>query len=149
MPPISIYLSRSGLELVLPTGAKYGRFFRSIKTDRLYSADDLCTIRQGDREPLREYAARFSHEYSRCPEIDDRAAFGAFKSGLRASQFQYLVHSSNWITYGELMKQAVIHAKAEHFNSKEVSSAPPCPTANVGQAPVPTYDCFTPHQTAN
>ncbi|CAL9024334.1 unnamed protein product [Prunus brigantina] len=53
-----------------------------IQTDRLYSADDLYTIRQGDSEPFREYAARFSHEYSRCPEIDDRAAFGAFKSGL-------------------------------------------------------------------
>ena len=93
-----------------------------IQTDRLYSADDLYTIRQGDSEPLREYAARFSHEYSRCPETDDRAAFGAFKSGLRASQFRYLVHSSNWTTYGELMKQAAIHAKAEHFNSKGMPS---------------------------
>ncbi|CAL8993947.1 unnamed protein product [Prunus brigantina] len=51
-------------------------------TDRLYSADDLYTIRQGDSEPLREYAARFNHEYSRCPETNDRATFGAFKSGL-------------------------------------------------------------------
>ncbi|CAL2228547.1 unnamed protein product [Prunus armeniaca] len=45
-----------------------------IQTDRLYSADDLYTIRQREDEPLREYAARFSHEYSRCPETDDRAA---------------------------------------------------------------------------
>ncbi|XP_020424641.1 uncharacterized protein LOC109950424 [Prunus persica] len=66
-----------------------------IQTDRLYSADDLYTIRQGEDEPLREYAARFSHEYSRCPETDDRAAYGAFKSGLRSSHFRYLVHSSN------------------------------------------------------
>ncbi|CAL8993387.1 unnamed protein product [Prunus brigantina] len=53
-----------------------------IQTDRLYSTDDLYTIRQGDSEPLREYAARFNHEhkqYSRCPETDDRAPFGAFK----------------------------------------------------------------------
>ncbi|CAL9025716.1 unnamed protein product, partial [Prunus brigantina] len=54
-----------------------------IQTDRLYSADDLYMLRQGEDEPLREYAARFSHEYSRCPDTDDRAAFGAFKSGLR------------------------------------------------------------------
>ncbi|CAL9005537.1 unnamed protein product [Prunus brigantina] len=66
-----------------------------IQTDRLYSTDDLYTIRQGDSEPLREYAARFSHEYSQCPETDNRAAFDAFKSGLRASQFRYLVHSTN------------------------------------------------------
>ncbi|CAL2244502.1 unnamed protein product [Prunus armeniaca] len=46
-------------------------------------------------EPLREYAARFSHEYSRCPETDDMVAYDAFKSGLRSSHFRYLVHSSN------------------------------------------------------
>ncbi|CAL2225248.1 unnamed protein product [Prunus armeniaca] len=70
-----------------------------IQTDRLYSADDLYMLRQGEDEPLREYAARFSHEYSRCPDTDDRAAFGAFKSGLRESNFRYLVHSNPWNTY--------------------------------------------------
>ncbi|XP_034197018.1 uncharacterized protein LOC117612439 [Prunus dulcis] len=91
--------------------------------DRLYSADDLYTIRQREDEPLREYAARFSHEYSRCPETDDKAAYGAFKSGLRSSHFRYLVHSSNWRTYDELMKHAAVHAKAEYFNSKPSVSA--------------------------
>ncbi|CAL8077355.1 unnamed protein product [Prunus armeniaca] len=66
-----------------------------IQTDRLYSVDNLYTIRQREDEPLREYAARFSHEYSRCPETDDRAAYGPFKSGLRSSHFRYLMHSSN------------------------------------------------------
>ncbi|CAL9004171.1 unnamed protein product [Prunus brigantina] len=94
-----------------------------IQTDRLYSVDDLYTIRQGEDEPLREYAARFSHEYSRCPETDDRAAYGAFKSGLRSSHFRYLVHSSNWRTYDELMKQAAVHAKAAYFNSKSGPTA--------------------------
>ncbi|CAL8991541.1 unnamed protein product, partial [Prunus brigantina] len=103
-------------------------------------------LEPGDSEPLREYAARFSHEYSRCPETDDRAAFGAFKSGLRASQFRYLVHSSNWTTYGELMKQAVIHAKAEHFNSKGMPSATG-PSATTGAPPAPTYDNFQHRQT--
>ncbi|CAL8112760.1 unnamed protein product [Prunus armeniaca] len=84
-----------------------------IQTDRLYSADDLYTVRQREDEPLWEYAARFNHEYSRCPETDDRAAYGAFKSGLRPSHFRYLVHSSNWRTYDELMKQAAVHTKAE------------------------------------
>ncbi|CAL2230835.1 unnamed protein product [Prunus armeniaca] len=68
-----------------------------IQTDRLYSVDDLYTIRQREDEPLREYAARFSHEY--------------------------LVHSSNWRTYDELMKQVAVHAKAEYFNSKPGPSA--------------------------
>ncbi|CAL2248236.1 unnamed protein product [Prunus armeniaca] len=95
-----------------------------IQTDRLYSADDLYMLRQGEDEPLREYAARFSHEYSRCPDTDDRAAFGAFKSGLRESNFRYLVHSNPWNTYAELMKQAAVHAKAEYFNSKRSPAIP-------------------------
>ncbi|XP_016648929.1 PREDICTED: uncharacterized protein LOC107880906 [Prunus mume] len=59
-----------------------------IQTDRMYFADDLYMLRQGEDEPLREYAARFSHEYSRCLETDDRAALGAFKIGLRESNFR-------------------------------------------------------------
>ncbi|XP_008239626.1 PREDICTED: uncharacterized protein LOC103338221 [Prunus mume] len=94
-----------------------------IQTDRLYFVDDLYTIRHREDERLREYAARFSHEYSRCPKTDDRAAYGAFKSSLWSSHFWYLVHSSNWRTYDELMKQATIHAKAEYFNSKSGLSA--------------------------
>ncbi|CAL2260017.1 unnamed protein product [Prunus armeniaca] len=95
-----------------------------IQTDRLYSADDLYMLRQGEDEPLREYAARFSHEYSRCPDTEDRTAFGAFKSSLRESNFRYLVHSNPWNTYAELMKQAAVHAKAEYFNSKRSPAIP-------------------------
>ncbi|CAL8174398.1 unnamed protein product [Prunus armeniaca] len=93
------------------------------ETDRLYSADDLYMVWQREDEPLREYAACFSHEYSRCLKTDDRVAYGAFKSGLWSSHFRYLVHSSNWRTYDELMKQAAVHAKAEYFNSKPGPSA--------------------------
>ncbi|CAL8169210.1 unnamed protein product [Prunus armeniaca] len=53
----------------------------------------------------------------------DEEAYDAFKSGLRSSHFWYLVHSSNWRTYDELMKQAVIYAKVEYFNSKSGPSA--------------------------
>ncbi|CAL8168944.1 unnamed protein product [Prunus armeniaca] len=89
-----------------------------IQTDRLYSADELYMLQQGEDKLFREYAARFSHKYSRCPDIDDRTSFGAFKSGLRESNFRYLVHSNSWNTYVKLMKQAAVHAKAEYFNSK-------------------------------
>ncbi|CAL9011062.1 unnamed protein product [Prunus brigantina] len=110
-----------------------------IQTDRLYSADDLYMLRQGEDEPLREYEARFSHEYSRCPDTDDRAAFGAFKSGLRESNFRYLVHSNPWNTYAELMKQAAVHAKAEYFNSKRGPATPARnPFANPPPASAPT-----------
>lgn len=75
-----------------------------IQIDRLYLVHDLYMLRQDEDEPLRKCAARFSHEYSRCPKTDDRTAFRAFKSGLRESNFRYLVHSNPWNTYAELMK---------------------------------------------
>ncbi|XP_021815355.1 uncharacterized protein LOC110757911 [Prunus avium] len=120
-----------------------------IQTDRLYSTDDLYIFRQQDDEPLREYAARFSHEYSRCPETDDRAAFDAFKSGIRSSQFRYLVHSSNWTTYAELMKQAAIHAKAEYFNSKGSASATPSKTTTADRPSTQSHDQFPTNQTVS
>lgn len=60
-----------------------------IHIGRFNSADYLCTIHQRDDEPLQEYDAQFSHEYSRCPETDDRAAFDTFKSGLRSSHLWF------------------------------------------------------------
>ncbi|KAM1063361.1 hypothetical protein ACFX2A_028132 [Malus domestica] len=49
-----------------------------FQTDRLHSADDLYTICQKQDESLREYAGRFSHEYSRCAEANDKTALKAY-----------------------------------------------------------------------
>ncbi|KAM2658121.1 hypothetical protein EV1_013425 [Malus domestica] len=54
-----------------------------FQTDRLHSADDLYTIRQKPDKSLRMYAGRFSHEYSRCVEVDDKTALKAFTACLR------------------------------------------------------------------
>ncbi|KAM2218548.1 hypothetical protein ACFX1S_018010 [Malus domestica] len=53
-------------------------FQHIFQTDRLHSADDLYIIRQKLDESLREYAGRFSHEYSRCAEADDKTALKAY-----------------------------------------------------------------------
>ncbi|KAI5342269.1 hypothetical protein L3X38_010144 [Prunus dulcis] len=118
-----------------------------VQADQLYSADDLYTIRQRDDEPFREYTARFSNEYSRCSKMDDRMAFSAFRSGIRSSQFRYLVHGNNWTTYNELMKHAAIHAKAKHFNSKGETSAPSRPSAPSDRPKDQAHDCFSSAQT--
>ncbi|CAB4268846.1 unnamed protein product [Prunus armeniaca] len=47
------------------------------------------------------------------------------------------------------MKQAAIHAKAEHFNSKGMPSASPGSTTSTGQPSTSTYDRFPPHQTTS
>ncbi|CAL2249478.1 unnamed protein product [Prunus armeniaca] len=105
---------------------------------------------QGENKPLREYVACYSHEYSQCPETNDRAAYGAFKSGLRESHFRYLVHNNPWNTYAELMKLTTIHVKAEYFNSKRGLANPSRSTfGDPPSAPAPTpvnppYSASTP-----
>ncbi|XP_034208225.1 uncharacterized protein LOC117621784 [Prunus dulcis] len=115
--------------------------FPSFLTEAALNWFYRLELKTREDEPLREYAARFSHEYSRCPETDDRAAYGAFKSGLQSSHFRYLVHSSNWRTYDELMKQAAVHAKAEYFNSKpSVSACREDTEPNAYPAKTPSYE---------
>ncbi|KAM1513412.1 hypothetical protein ACFX1Z_024842 [Malus domestica] len=58
-------------------------FQHIFQTDHLHSADDLYTIRQKPNESLREYAGRFSHDYSCCAEADDKTAFKTFIISLR------------------------------------------------------------------
>ncbi|KAM2220587.1 hypothetical protein ACFX1S_019778 [Malus domestica] len=75
--------------------------------------DDLYTIRQKPDESLRKYACRFSHEYSRCAEADDKTALKAFTVGLRDCFFKYMINANTWKTYSEVMAQAYNHASAE------------------------------------
>ncbi|KAM1344424.1 hypothetical protein FF1_033909 [Malus domestica] len=64
-------------------------------------------------ESLREYAGRFSHEYTRCTEADDNTALKAFMAGLRDCFFKYMIKANNWKTYSEVMAQVYNHASAE------------------------------------
>ncbi|KAM1628680.1 hypothetical protein ACFX2K_017066 [Malus domestica] len=84
-----------------------------FQTDRLHSVDDLYTIRQKPDESLQKYAGRFSHEYSRCAEADDKTALKAFTAGLRDCFFKYMINANTWKTYSEVMAQAYNHASAE------------------------------------
>ncbi|KAM1063226.1 hypothetical protein ACFX11_027736 [Malus domestica] len=65
-----------------------------FQTDRFHSADDLYTIHQKPDESLREYAGRFSHEYSCCTEADDKTTLKAFTAGLRGVIAQAYNHAS-------------------------------------------------------
>ncbi|KAM2363562.1 hypothetical protein ACFX1X_002618 [Malus domestica] len=74
-----------------------------FQTDCLYSANDLYTVRQKQDESLREYVDRFSYEYSRCVEVDDKTAIKAFTTGLRDCFFKYMINANTWKTYSEVM----------------------------------------------
>ncbi|KAM1299289.1 hypothetical protein ACFX2F_025993 [Malus domestica] len=65
-----------------------------FQTDHLHYADNLYTIRQKPDESLREYAGRFSHEYSRCTEADDKTALKAFTASLRDCFFKYMINTN-------------------------------------------------------
>ncbi|KAM1815905.1 hypothetical protein ACFX12_000373 [Malus domestica] len=88
-------------------------FQHIFQTDRLHSADDLYIIRQKPDESLHMYVGRFSHEYSRCSEADDKTALKAFTAGLRDCFFKYMINANTWKTYSEVMAQAYNHASAE------------------------------------
>ncbi|KAM1382414.1 hypothetical protein ACFX2F_034887 [Malus domestica] len=45
-------------------------------------------------ESLREYAGRFSYEYSRCTEADDKTTLKAFTAGLRDCFFKYMINAN-------------------------------------------------------
>ncbi|KAM1083942.1 hypothetical protein ACFX19_022681 [Malus domestica] len=84
-----------------------------FQTDRLHYANDLYTIRQKPDESLREYTGRFSHEYSRCTEADDKTALKAFTTGLHDCFFKYMINANTWKTYSKMIAQTYNHASAE------------------------------------
>ncbi|KAM2870338.1 hypothetical protein FF1_018129 [Malus domestica] len=92
------------------------KFFISqhiFQTDHLHSANDLYTIHQKPDESLREYAGRFSHEYSCSTKADDKSALKAFTAGLLDCFFKYMINANTWKTYSEVMAHAYNHASAE------------------------------------
>ncbi|XP_023871781.1 uncharacterized protein LOC111984379 [Quercus suber] len=48
------------------------------------TADHLLTIRQGEKETLRSYVKRFTHETLEVDEADDKVQLTTFKAGLRS-----------------------------------------------------------------
>ncbi|XP_048444952.1 uncharacterized protein LOC125479546 [Pyrus x bretschneideri] len=69
-------------------------FQHIFQTDRLHSADDLYIIRQKPDKSLRKYAGCFSHEYSRCAEVDDETALKAFTANLCDCFFKYMINAN-------------------------------------------------------
>ncbi|KAM1349320.1 hypothetical protein ACFX2F_003410 [Malus domestica] len=70
-----------------------------FQTNRLHFANDLYIIHQKPNESLCMYTGRFSHEYSRCAEVDDKTALKAFTAGLRDCFFKYMINANTWKTY--------------------------------------------------
>ncbi|KAM2090855.1 hypothetical protein ACFX1T_029415 [Malus domestica] len=59
------------------------------------------------------YDGRFSPEYSRCAEANDKTALKAFTAGLRDCFFKYMINANTWKTYSKVMAHTYYHASAE------------------------------------
>ncbi|KAM1481050.1 hypothetical protein ACFX2I_028126 [Malus domestica] len=98
------------------------------------------------------YAGRFSHEYSRCAEADDKTTLKAFTAGLRGCFFKYMINANTWKTYYEVMSHAYNHASVEArtYQEKTPRTIPYQQAINtVGQirvktGPTPRYEAYTP-----
>ncbi|KAM2420032.1 hypothetical protein ACFXTH_026537 [Malus domestica] len=72
------------------------------------------------------YTDRFSHEYSRCAEADDKTTLKAFTAGLRDCFFKYMINAKTCKTYFEVMAQTYNHAsaKARTYQEKPLTTIP-------------------------
>ncbi|KAM1575501.1 hypothetical protein ACFX10_031925 [Malus domestica] len=68
------------------------------------------------------YASRFSHEYYRCAETDDKTVLKAFTVGLHDCFFKYLINANTWKTYSEVMAQAYNHSSVEARTNEKTST---------------------------
>ncbi|PQQ11223.1 uncharacterized protein Pyn_18894 [Prunus yedoensis var. nudiflora] len=60
-----------------------------IISDRLYTANDLSTVRQRPDEKLRDYITRFNNEYARGEGCDEATAHNALIGGLQGGDFYF------------------------------------------------------------
>ncbi|PQM36414.1 uncharacterized protein Pyn_37186 [Prunus yedoensis var. nudiflora] len=63
-----------------------------IISDRLYTANDLSTVRQRPNEKLRDYITRFNNEYARCEGCDEATTHNALMGGLQGETSMFPSH---------------------------------------------------------
>ncbi|KAM1249494.1 hypothetical protein ACFX2G_032851 [Malus domestica] len=71
------------------------------------------------------YASRFSLEYCRCVEADDKTTLKAFTAGLCDCFFKYMINANTWKTYSKVMAHAYNHASP---NARTYQGKPPTAT---------------------
>ena len=76
-------------------------------------ADHLLIVRQGEKETLRSYVKRFTHETLKVDEADDKVQLTTFKAGLRSRDLVALLAKNPPRTMAEMLLKAQKYMNAE------------------------------------
>ncbi|KAM2710372.1 hypothetical protein EV2_047944 [Malus domestica] len=106
MPPntedhlISTWVSLMRSELIIKTLINMRLLLTQMLRPEVKEVEKDIFLQKGWKPDasLQKYAGRFSHEYSRCVEADDKTAFKAFTAGLRDYFFKYMINANTWKT---------------------------------------------------
>ncbi|CAJ2642757.1 uncharacterized protein LOC123899916 [Trifolium pratense] len=85
------------------------------------TATTLFGLRQGHKESLREYLARFSEATIKVSNPNQEMFVAAFHNGLKAGQFNESLAQKPAITMQEVMKRAECYIKGEESNAEKRS----------------------------
>ena len=73
----------------------------------------LLTIKQGERESLRQYVKWFNKEVLEVDKVEDKVQLTSFKSGLKSKEFVMALAKSPTTSMIELLIKAQKHMNAE------------------------------------
>ena len=76
-------------------------------------ADYLLTVKQGEKETLRSYVKRFTHETLEVDEADDKVQLTTFKAGLRSRDLVASLAKNPLKTMAEMLLKAQKYMNAE------------------------------------
>ncbi|CAL9000510.1 unnamed protein product [Prunus brigantina] len=96
-----------------------------IISDRLYTANDLSTVRQRPDEKLRDYITRFNNEYERCEGCDEATAHNALMGGVQGGDFYFSLTRNPPETYKDILRKATCNSRAEQLNMARKATANP------------------------
>ncbi|XP_058103547.1 uncharacterized protein LOC131247125 [Magnolia sinica] len=77
----------------------------------------LFTLKQGNKEPLKDYIARFNEELLLVEDYNDKMTLSAMFSGLKEGKFTFSIGKNPPTTLAELISRAQKYTNAEEFSN--------------------------------
>ncbi|XP_058111583.1 uncharacterized protein LOC131254897 [Magnolia sinica] len=90
--------------------------FISSKKSRK-STTHLFTLKQGNKEPLKDYIARFNEEALLVEDYDDKMVLSTMFSGLKEGKFTFSIGKNPPITLAELISRVQKYTNAKKFSN--------------------------------
>ncbi|XP_058099899.1 uncharacterized protein LOC131244282 [Magnolia sinica] len=91
------------------------QFISGKKSQKLTT--HLFTLKQGNKEPLKDYIVRFNEEALLVEDYDDKMTLSAMFSGLTEGKFTFSIGKNPPTTLAELINRAQKYTNAEEFSN--------------------------------